>query len=73
MADEIVEGGGMNHFKSEYRRTVELYVITPLTKQAWATLTDDDSIIIDAPNDERSHGCINRIVDNLNKLAGLRQ
>lgn len=57
------------HFESEYLQHIELYKITPLTIDGIAIMTEDDCWIIDTKRDEITQGCINRIVDNLNKLA----
>lgn len=58
------------HFESKYMPNIELYKITPLTLEAMAILTENEPIMIDGQRDEITQGCINRIVDNLNKLAG---
>lgn len=57
------------HFESEYKPHLELYVIAPITQVGSHTMTEDEGLILDGKNDEITQGCINRIVDNLNKLA----
>lgn len=57
------------HFESEYKPHLELYVIAPITRVGVNTMAEDGGLILDGKNDEITQGCINRIVDNLNKLA----
>lgn len=55
------------HFESEWYETTKRHVIKPKTSDGGETV--GARYCIYAPNDEISQGCINRIVDNLNKLA----
>lgn len=57
------------HFESEYKPHLELYVIAPITQAGVHTMSEDSGLILDGKSDEITQGCINRIVDNLNKLA----
>lgn len=69
MAYDAVEKNSMRqHFETMYKNN--LHYIQPIT--AWGSVIVDyngSGIHIDGGNDEITQGCINRIVDNLNKLA----
>lgn len=57
------------HFESEYLPHLELYKIMSITLEGMNTMTEEEALILDGRRDEITQACINRIVDNLNKLA----
>lgn len=61
------------HFESMHDNAdgVSAFCISPMTEIGIAT--HPCSIWIFVERNEQSQACVNRIVDNLNKLAGLRQ
>lgn len=56
------------HFSAIYEKEMNGFVVVPDTGHA-DLITDGQVVWVFSENNEITRGCINRIVDNLNKLA----
>lgn len=56
------------HFTIEYDKALLAYIVFPVSVHA-ENLVGEDGLIMYSEKNEITQGCINRIVDNLNKLA----
>lgn len=56
------------HFYSSYEKDIQCFMIYADSDEGCNTVADENIFVI-APKNEITQACINRIVDNLNKLA----